>query len=57
VVTTVLAAVRGELGERLTTHLAEHEIRALERRTERLLAAGVLPGPSGSWPAIPWPPF
>jgi len=57
VVTTVLAAVRGELGERLATHLAEHEIRALERRTERLLAAGVLPGPSGSWPAIPWPPF
>lgn len=57
VVTAVLAAVRGELGERLATHLAEHEIRALERRTERLLAAGVLPGPSGSWPAIPWPPF
>lgn len=57
VVTDVLAAVRGDLGERLTTHLAAQEIRALERRTERLLAAGVLPGPSGGWPAIPWPPF
>ncbi|MBV6726626.1 SCO1664 family protein [Nocardioides daeguensis] len=57
VVTLVLAAIRGDLGERLTTHLAEHEIGALERRTERLLAAEVLPGPSGGWPAIPWPPF
>ncbi|AIY17483.1 SCO1664 family protein [Pimelobacter simplex] len=57
VVDAVLTAVRGELGERLATHLAEHELRALERRTERLLAAGVLPGPSGDWPAIPWPPF
>jgi uncharacterized repeat protein (TIGR03843 family) len=57
VVAAVLSALRGDLGERLTAHLAEHEIRALERRTERLLAAGELPGPSGSWPAIPWPPF
>lgn len=57
VVTTVLAAVRGDLGERLGVHLAEHELRALERRAERLLAAGVLPGPTGDWPAIPWPPF
>ncbi|WP_408899484.1 SCO1664 family protein [Nocardioides sp. R1-1] len=57
VVSRVLAAVRGDLGERLAGHLGEHEIRALERRTERLLAAGVLPGPSGDWPAIPWPPF
>ena len=57
VVETVLKAVRGELGERLAGHLAEHEIDALERRTERLLASGELPGPSGTWPAIPWPPF
>ena len=57
VLTTVLAAVRGELGAHLATHLAEHEIEALERRTERLLAAGELPGPSRTWPAIPWPPF
>ena len=57
VVTTVLSAVRGDLGDRLATHLAEHELRALERRTERLLRSGVLPSPSGQWPAIPWPPF
>ncbi|TWH03918.1 putative repeat protein (TIGR03843 family) [Nocardioides sp. J9] len=56
-VRSVLAAVRGELGEQLGFHLAEHEITALERRAERLLAAGVLPGPHGGWPAIPWPPF
>ena len=29
----------------------------LERRIERLLAAGELPSPQGSWPPIPWPPF
>ncbi|GAA3682763.1 SCO1664 family protein [Nocardioides ginsengisoli] len=57
VVTAVRTAVRGELGERLGTHLAEHELRALERRTDRLLGSGVLPSPSGAWPAIPWPPF
>ena len=57
VVTGVLAALRGDLGEQLGVHLAEHELRALERRAERLLAAGVLPGPTGDWPAIPWPPF
>ncbi len=57
VVRRVLEAVRGELGEQLAEHLAEHEIAALERRTERLLAAGVLPDPSDGWPPIPWPPF
>lgn len=56
-VRTVLAALRGALGEELGFHLVEHEIAALERRTERLLAAGVLPGPQGNWPPIPWPPF
>ncbi len=57
VVERVLAAVRGDLGDTLGFHLAEHELRALERRTERLLAAGELPHPSGGWPPIPWPPF
>ncbi|HWJ10783.1 MAG TPA: SCO1664 family protein [Nocardioides sp.] len=56
-VRAVLAAVRGELGEELGLHLVEHEIAALERRTERLLASGVLPAPGGNWPSIPWPPF
>ena len=57
VVTDLLAAVRGSLGEELGLHLAQHEISALERRAERLLAAGELPGPQGGWPPIPWPPF
>lgn len=58
VVTSVLGVVRGELGEELGFHLAEHELAALERRAERLLAAGQLPVPGGGgWPAIPWPPF
>lgn len=57
VVQAVLTAVRGDLGEQLGFHLAEHEIVALERRTERLLAAGTLPRPTGPGPAIPWPPF
>jgi uncharacterized repeat protein (TIGR03843 family) len=56
-VRAVLEAVRGDLGEQLGFHLVEHEIAALERRTERLLAAGVLPAPGGNWPSIPWPPF
>ena len=29
----------------------------IERRCERLLAQGPLPGPGGGWPSIPWPPF
>ncbi|HWJ66803.1 MAG TPA: SCO1664 family protein [Nocardioides sp.] len=56
-VRTVLAALREELGGQLLEHLTEHEVRAVERRAERLLAAGVLPGPDGHWPPIPWPPF
>ena len=57
VVDRVLVALRGELGERLADHLTDLEISALERRAERLRARGVLPGPHGHWPAIPWPPF
>lgn len=56
-VSTVLAALRGPLGERLAVHLTDAEVRATERRCERLLAAGELPGPRGGWPPIPWPPF
>ncbi|KRB73903.1 phosphatidylinositol kinase [Nocardioides sp. Root190] len=56
-VETVLAALRGDLGDQLGLHIAQHELTALERRTERLLAAGHLPNPEGSWPPIPWPPF
>ena len=53
----VLAGVRGELGARLADHLTDVELHAWGRRTERLVARGVLPGPDGGWPAIPWPPF
>jgi uncharacterized repeat protein (TIGR03843 family) len=56
-VEAVLAALRGDLGEQLDLHLAQHELTALERRTERLLASGRLPVPDSSWPPIPWPPF
>ena len=31
--------------------------RAVGERTDKLLAAGVFPEPSGDWPAIPWPAF
>jgi uncharacterized repeat protein (TIGR03843 family) len=56
-VTAVLAAVRGDLGERLSDLLTEREVAALERRCQRLLSRGVLPNPGGGWPSIPWPPF
>lgn len=57
VVEGVLAALRGVLGERLACHLTTLERTAIARRGERLLADGVLPGPDGGWPPIPWPPF
>ncbi len=57
VVARVSASVAGDLGESLAEHLTAREIAAVVRRCERLLARGVLPGPDGSWPAIPWPPF
>jgi uncharacterized repeat protein (TIGR03843 family) len=56
-VSAVLDGLRSDLGERLETHLTDLEIRTLERRAERLLARGELPGPQHGWPAIPWPPF
>lgn len=55
--TAVLTAVRGDLGDRLSDLVTDLEVHALERRTERLLGRGVLPGPHGGWPSIPWPPF
>ena len=51
------AAVRGELGDVLATHLLQAEVAMLERRVDRVLADPVLPGPQGAWPPIPWPPF
>ncbi len=49
-------AFAGELGERLAPLLTGAEIAALRERVGALLAAGSHPLPSGSWPAIPWPP-
>ncbi|RBM23880.1 SCO1664 family protein [Streptomyces sp. PT12] len=46
-------------GAPLSTRLAElitpAECDALRARTAALLRTGRLPGPSGEWPAIPWP--
>ncbi|WP_276310074.1 SCO1664 family protein [Nocardioides speluncae] len=49
--------LRESLGERLATLLDDDEIDAVDRRCARLLRAGRLPAPSGSWPSIPWPAF
>ena len=53
----VRAALAGELGDRLATHLTDLEIDVAARRCDRLVAKGVLPSPRGEWPAVPWPPF
>ena len=47
----------GGVAAQLATHLTRKERRALQDRTERLLAVGQYPSPSGDWPAIPWPAF
>lgn len=53
----LLAALEGELGERLRELLAADEVDALRARGQELLAAGRMPGPGDRWPTIPWPPF
>jgi uncharacterized repeat protein (TIGR03843 family) len=49
----VRTALHGQLEGLLTTAEAE----AMDRRVQRLLVTGVLPGPGTGWPSIPWPPF
>ncbi|MFD5703681.1 SCO1664 family protein [Streptomyces lasiicapitis] len=57
-----LGSLQGGLaaGERLAGRLGElltaAEVDAVRERVAGLLAAGRHPGPSGEWPAIPWPP-
>jgi uncharacterized repeat protein (TIGR03843 family) len=51
------AELDGSLGTELAAYLSEWDLEALAERCERLVARGVLPVPSGEWPAIPWPPF
>ncbi|MFV5994023.1 SCO1664 family protein [Streptomyces sp. NPDC056231] len=41
---------------RLTALITAAEIDALRERVEALRVTGRHPGPSGGWPAIPWPP-
>lgn len=60
--TQALAALTVALtdGEPLATRLAElltaAEVEALRERVAGLKESGRHPGPSGEWPAIPWPP-
>ncbi|MBJ3807839.1 SCO1664 family protein [Streptomyces flavofungini] len=48
--------VMAPLAERLGELLTAAEVDAVRERVAGLLAAGRHPGPSGEWPAIPWPP-
>lgn len=50
---TLDAGLEMELG----VVLSAVELLALRGRVAALLAAGQMPLPGGSWPAIPWPPF
>lgn len=49
--------LRGDLGEQLHQHLTRREVRCTQQRVAELLRTGRHPGPSGEWPALPWPPF
>jgi uncharacterized repeat protein (TIGR03843 family) len=46
-----------ELRHVLRDLLAPAEVAALRARCEGLLKSGLMPLPSGDWPAIPWPAF
>ena len=45
------------LSQDLAQLLTESEVTALRGRLTALRAAGRMPVPHGSWPAIPWPAF
>lgn len=47
----------GDLGEQLHEHLTRREVRRTQQRVADLLRSRRHPEPSGSWPALPWPPF
>jgi uncharacterized repeat protein (TIGR03843 family) len=49
--------LEGELGTELASLLTRAEVRATQRRIDRLMTDGHLPLPGDGWPAIPWPPF
>ncbi|MDG9718062.1 SCO1664 family protein [Streptomyces sp. DH24] len=58
----VLERLRGDLAEggtlaaRLAPLITAAELDATRTRVDALLASRTHPGPSGEWPAIPWPP-
>jgi len=45
------------LGTALGSLLTRAEVRATQRRIDRLITDAHLPFPDEGWPAIPWPPF
>lgn len=47
----------GPLGIALTEHVTPAEVRAVQDRADHLLTTKTFPGPTGKWPAIPWPAF
>jgi uncharacterized repeat protein (TIGR03843 family) len=51
------AALNGELPATLAEHVTNHEVRALARRTQQLLAEPVFPEPPPDGRPIPWPAF
>jgi len=53
----IRAALDGELGIALRDLLSDDEVVATVARVDELLASGLFPMPSETWPAIPWPPF
>jgi hypothetical protein len=55
--TRIREALDGDLGVALRELLSRAEVTATRHRVDGLLAAGRFPLPSGTWPAIPWPPF
>lgn len=60
-IATDLASLRAQLdpgcalGDQLADLLSDAEVRALTRRTERLLASGVFPDPDPDRRSYPWP--
>jgi uncharacterized repeat protein (TIGR03843 family) len=57
VLARLAAGLADGLGTRLAELLTTAEVQALAGRVDALLKAGLHPGPSGEWPAIPWPPI
>jgi uncharacterized repeat protein (TIGR03843 family) len=51
------ARLEGDLATDLAEHITLKEVQAVKDRVDRLLGEGLLPAPSGEWPAIPWPAF